>query len=105
MQVPVFIAGYIHNDENKYALIWEENNARQTQTDRKKEITRKWLGNKMVYSETVAPRVDDINWKASCSITAEEFIEAKSACKDDGLQVFHFQKYELVGTINGCARR
>ena len=101
----MFIGGYIYKDANMYALIYEEKNAKETQTDRKKEITRKWLGNKMVYSETVAPRVDDINWKASCSITAEEFIEAKSACKDDGLQVFHFQKYELVGTINGFARR
>ena len=105
MQVPVFISGYIHDDENKYALIWEENNARQTQTDRKKEITRKWLGNKMVYSETVTPRNNDINWNASCSITLEDFKKAESACKDDGLQVFHFHNYELVKTINRFTRR
>ena len=105
MQVPVYIGGYVYNDANMYALIWEEKNAKETQTDRKKKITRKWLGNKMVYSETVAPRNDAINWNASCSITLEDFKKAESACKDDGLQVFHFQNYELVKTINRFTRR
>ena len=88
-----------------YALIYEEKNAKETQTDRKKEITRKWVGNKMVYSETVAPRNDDVNWKANCSVTLEDFKKAESACKADGLQVFHHQTYELVNTQNRFTRR
>ena len=97
MQVPVYIGSYIYEDQTRFALIWETKKAKQSQTNRGKKITRKWQGNKMVYSEA-APRNNDITWFANCSSTLDDYIKAKKTCKDDGLQMFHVHTYELASS-------
>ena len=104
MQVPVYIGSYIYEDQTRLALIWETKKAKQSQTNRGKKITRKWQGNKMVYSEAEAPRNYEDSWTASCDSTLDDFKKAEKACKDDNLQLFHINSYNLADT-NRFTRR
>ena len=74
MQVPVYIGGYVNNDKNVHALIWEEKRQKKAELIQKKKVIRKWQGNKMVYLEP-PQKNDSIPWIASCSNTLDEFLQ------------------------------